>query len=202
MTHTIVLASGNAGKLLELARILPDEFSLKLVSEFGVELPPENGMTFEENALVKAKFTVQQTGELAIGDDSGLEVDALDGAPGIYSARYAGQPPSDERNIRKLLAQLGGLPAEQRTGRFRCAIALAAPSGATLVRTGTVEGSIGFEPRGTNGFGYDPVFVIADGRTFAELTPDEKDRISHRGLALRALVPEIAAFADQNVDQR
>ncbi|MBX3069710.1 MAG: RdgB/HAM1 family non-canonical purine NTP pyrophosphatase [Thermomicrobiales bacterium] len=195
MSTTIVLASNNPGKLKELARILPAGFEVSTIGDFGIELPPETGLTFEENAQIKAQYAARETGHLAIGDDSGLEVDALDGAPGVYSARYAGEPPSDNRNTAKLLAALLDVPASNRTARFRCAIVLAAPNGATLVKHGSIEGIIGFEKRGSNGFGYDPVFAIPDGRSFAELSPGEKDDMSHRGRALRALIPEIAAFA-------
>ena len=199
MTRTIVLASNNEGKVKELARMLPTGFVLKTVGALGTELPPETGSSFEENALIKARYAAQETGHLAIGDDSGLEVDALNGAPGVYSARYAGEPPSDERNISKLLEALTGIAVSDRVARFRCAIALASPVGNALIKHGAIEGSIGFEKRGANGFGYDPIFVISDGRSFAELEPEEKDGMSHRGRALAALIPEIAGFADSMV---
>lgn len=195
MTRTIVLASSNAGKLKELTRLLPQGFEVRSASEFDVVLPPETGSTFEENASIKALHTARETGNLAIGDDSGLVVDALGGAPGVFSARFAGHPPSDERNIAKLLADLADVPAAERTARFQCAVTLASPTGATTTRHGEIEGSIGFEKRGSNGFGYDPVFVIPDGRTFAELDAEAKDGMSHRGVALRALGPDIAPFA-------
>ncbi len=196
MGRTIVLASNNPGKLAELLRLLPEGLNAVLAADLGVSFLPETGSTFTENALIKARHTAQTTGQMAIGDDSGLEVDALEGAPGVYSARYAGEPVSDARNIDKLLAALNGVEPNRRTARFRCAVAVVTPEGHELVAEGAVDGVIGESPRGDRGFGYDPVFVIGDGRTFAELKPAEKDEISHRGVALRALMPKLARLAE------
>ncbi len=169
---------------------LPDE----------VELPPETGTTFEENALIKARAAREATGETVIADDSGLEVDALDGRPGVYSARYAGEDASDGENLGKVLSDLRELSAgdgesDGFTARYVCAIALIDETGEHLFR-GTCEGRITLEPRGDGGFGYDPAFVPAatapdDLRTMAELSPDEKNRISHRGAAARMLASHL-----------
>jgi XTP/dITP diphosphohydrolase len=193
----VVLASGNRGKLEELARLLPARFTVHLASNFAVSLPPEHGETLEANAVEKARVVAEATGFVALGDDSGLEVDALGGQPGVRSARYAGEPVSDRQNIDKLLSALEGVPQELRTARFRCVVAACSPHGELWTASGVVEGWIGLSPRGNAGFGYDPVFVTGDGRTFAELSPAEKDAISHRGQALRAIVPELIALGER-----
>ena len=193
----IVVATGNPGKLAEIRAILAaDHLDVELVamSELGVDSPEEHGETFEANALLKAHACAQATGLPALADDSGLEVDALGGEPGVRSARYAGEPADDAANNAKLVAALSDVPAEQRTARFVCAAALVTPDGSEQVVRGTMEGRIVDEPRGDHGFGYDPHFVseaIGNGRTNAELTPSEKDAISHRGAAFRALVPAV-----------
>ncbi len=198
MTTTLVIASDNPGKQAEMLRLLPPGFRVMTAREAGVALPAETGSTFEENATLKAVHTAASSGHYAIGDDSGLEVDALHGAPGVYSARYAGEPSDPVKNIEKLLRELDELPDAQRSARFRCSIVLASPGGETFQAQGVVEGTIGRKPRGSNGFGYDPVFIIASGRTFAEIDAEEKDAISHRGHALRALIPAILRIADNN----
>ena len=193
----IVVATGNPGKLAEIRAILAaDHLDVDLVamSELGVDSPEEHGDTFEANALLKARACAQATGLPALADDSGLEVDALGGDPGVRSARYAGEPADDVANNAKLVAALADVPAATRTARFVCAAAMATPDGREHVVRGTMEGRIVDESRGDLGFGYDPHFVsaaIGDGRTNAELTPQEKDAISHRGAALRALVPAV-----------
>ncbi|MGE5373280.1 MAG: RdgB/HAM1 family non-canonical purine NTP pyrophosphatase [Solirubrobacterales bacterium] len=150
----------------------------------------EDGDTFLANAIKKAEAAAAYTGEIAMADDSGLEVDALNGQPGVYSARFAGEPSDDAKNNAKLLALLTNVPAEKRTGRFRCVIAVAEPDGRVETADGTCEGRIAFVEAGNGGFGYDPLF-IPDGfeRSFGELTPETKHRISHRGKALAAVRP-------------
>lgn len=188
----LVLASLNHAKATEIARILSEEglaYEVVSLGDFpGVTLPPETGATFAENALAKAKHVAATTGLPAIADDSGLEIDALGGEPGVRSARYAGDDATDEQRYRKVLGFLGDIPDERRRARFRCTAAYAAPDGQTLVAEGTCEGRIAQQPAGTGGFGYDPIF-LPEGETctMAELTPAEKDAISHRGRAFRAL---------------
>lgn len=188
----LVVASLNRAKAVEIARILSDEgveFDVLSLADFPqVELPPETGETFAENALAKARHAATALGLAATADDSGLEVDALDGAPGVLSARYAGEAASDEDRYRKLLAELQAVPDHRRAARFQCAAAYATPDGGTLLAEGTCEGTIAREPSGSGGFGYDPIF-IPDGeeRTMAQLTVAEKHAISHRGRAFRKL---------------
>ncbi|MCD9006741.1 RdgB/HAM1 family non-canonical purine NTP pyrophosphatase [Luteimonas sp. XNQY3] len=192
----LVLASGNAGKLVELRAMLAD-LPLTIVPqrELGVDDVPETGTTFVENALIKARHASQVTGLPALADDSGLIVDALDGAPGLYSARYAGSPTDDAANNAKLLQALDGLPEAQRTARFYAVIVLLrhADDPQPLIAEGSWEGRILDAPRGRNGFGYNPVFLDpAHGLTAAEMAPDQKNRISHRALALQALRDRLA----------
>lgn len=186
----VVLATKNAGKAREIGRMLEGS-GVEIISLEGfpeVELPPETGKTMKENALLKARSVASATGLPALADDSGLEVDFLGGAPGVYSARYSGEKATDEENWKKLLRELEGVPAEKRGARFRCALALAGFDGQEHLFEGVFEGAIAEAPRGTNGFGYDPVFIaFGTGRTAAELAPDEKNRISHRARALEAL---------------
>ncbi len=194
----IVLASANRAKAVELAEILGS-------AGLGVELLPrpsdvpevvEDAPDFVGNARLKAHALRDATGEWALADDSGLEVDALDGAPGVHSARFAGEPSDDAANVALLLQRLhsvGAVSPSQRSARFRCVIVLAAPDGRELVAEGVVEGRIIDRPTGDGGFGYDPVFVPAegDGRTFALMSPSEKHAVSHRGRALRALADRL-----------
>lgn len=188
---TIVLASGNHGKLEELRALLGPSVTVRSAPELGLTLPEETGTTFEENAILKARSVAEQTGMMAIADDSGLEVDALDGAPGVYSARYAGVESNDDRNTEKLLSALEGVRDDRRSARFRSAIAIAFSPDDIVTTTGSCEGLIGHAKRGTGGFGYDPVFVFPDGRTMAELSPDEKNAVSHRGHAMRSAIEVI-----------
>jgi XTP/dITP diphosphohydrolase len=188
----VVLASGNAGKVREFNQLLGSQH-IEVVpqSHFGVPEAAETGLTFVENAILKARNAALHTGLPAVADDSGIEVDALNGAPGIYSARYAGEGASDEANLRKLLVALEGVPEAQRTARFQCLIVYLrhAEDPTPLVCQGTWEGAILTAPRGENGFGYDPVFLVPGrGVSSAELPPDEKNRLSHRGQALRSLL--------------
>ncbi len=187
---TIVVATGNAHKLVEIEAILGAALpgvrfvSIKQLGDF--EDPEETGTTFAENALIKARAAVAETGFAAVADDSGLVVDALNGEPGVYSARYAGVHGDDAANNAKLLRNLADVPAPDRTARFMSVVALVRPDGTELTGTGACEGTIGFEGRGSNGFGYDPLFLPEDtpGKTMAELTPEEKNAISHRYHAL------------------
>lgn len=186
----LVLASGNAGKLREFQQLLGPGWRIRLQSEFGLAPIEETGSTFLANALLKARHVAQATGLPALADDSGLEVDALGGAPGVYSARYAGSGADDETNNRKLLAALADIPADRRTARFRCLLVWLTPDEhrPPLIAEGTWEGRILTAPRGTGGFGYDPLFLDpVSGRSAAELDPDSKNRSSHRGQALRRL---------------
>lgn len=192
---TVVLATRNAHKVTELRRIL-EGTGVELVSGIDLEIPDvvETGETFAENALLKAEACMRATGLAAVADDSGLVVDALDGDPGVRSARYAGGHGDDEANLRLVLDTLGA--AAQRSARFVCVAALVVPDGRRITEAGTMEGVITDAPKGDGGFGYDPIFVaVGEQRTNAELTPAEKDAISHRGAAFRALRPHLAALA-------
>ena len=195
--HRLVLASGNAGKLREMREILaPWQVDVLALSAFTRDAAEETGLTFVENALLKARFAARASGLPAIADDSGLEVDALHGAPGIYSARYAGPTADDAANNAKLLLELAAVPEALRTARYRCAMVLLRwpedPS--PVIAQAAWEGRIGEQPRGSGGFGYDPLFLIDDGaRTAAELDADEKNQRSHRGQALRGLVAALAS---------
>lgn len=183
----IVLATGNQGKVKELKEILKDIdveiLSLKDFSQIGEIV--EDGETFEENAIKKANAVCEAVQLVALADDSGLEVDYLNGAPGIYSARFAGEDKNDLDNNLKLLSLLDGVSEEKRTARFRCVIAVCVPGGETHTAEGTCEGTIGYDMRGANGFGYDSLFYLPEfDKTFAELDSGTKNKMSHRGLAL------------------
>ena len=193
----LLIATNNPGKVREyeeLLETLPAAVEITYPAQEGLALEvEESGETFEENARLKALAFAQASGLLTLADDSGLEVDALDGAPGVRSARYGGPGANDVDRYRKLLGALAGVPAGRRSARFRCVVALAQPDGTIHTADGTCEGEIGHEPRGTHGFGYDPVFVVDGygGRTMAELAPEIKNRISHRGRALAAIRPRL-----------
>jgi XTP/dITP diphosphohydrolase len=202
---TLVIATNNPGKLREFRELLAGVgYELTTPRDLGYSFDiDETGTTFAENAKLKAEAAAQLTGLLALADDSGLEVDALDGRPGIFSARYAGGSRTadgmdEHEQCRIVLAELAGVPDDRRTARFRCAIAIASPGGSVRYAEGVFEGRIGHEPRGDNGFGYDPIFVVA-GRdvTSAELPPDEKNRISHRGRAAREAVDILKELASE-----
>ena len=188
------MASGNAGKLREIARILSDlNIAVVPQSDFGISGAEETGSTFAENALIKARHAARATGLAAIADDSGLMVDALDGRPGIYSARYSGPDATDQTNIDRLLAELEGVPEDQRSAAFHCVVCFVTPDGAEpLIAEGEWRGRILRERRGDGGFGYDPVFLdIELGCSSAELNADEKNARSHRGKALKALARKL-----------
>lgn len=191
---TVVLATRNRHKVVELRRIL-DDAPIELVSGLDLQIPDveETGDTFADNALLKARACVEATGLPSVADDSGLVVDALRGAPGVRSARYAGEGADDDANLRLVLERLGG--ATERSARFVCVAALVTPDGHEVTEDGVMEGVLTDAPRGDGGFGYDPIFVaVGEKRTNAELTPTEKDAISHRGAAFRALRPHLVAL--------
>lgn len=187
--RTLLLATTNEHKLVEFRMIFRD-LSFQVLSLRDVHIDTdveETGTTFVENALLKARFYAQAANMLALADDSGLEIDALGGEPGVYSARFAGRETSYPERFRLLLARLQDVPPAQWTARFRCVIALAEPSGYTQVVEGTIEGLITDNPRGENGFGYDPLFFVPEfGLTTAEMAPEDKNRVSHRGRAAEA----------------
>ncbi len=191
LSRRVVLATGNAGKIREMRAILAGH-GLEVIPQSALDIPPavEDGDSFVANALIKARHAAAIAGLPAIGDDSGLEVDALGGRPGLHSARYAGPQADDQANNERLLAELAGLPAELRGARLRCALAFVRDvlDAAPIVAEASWPGHIGFGRRGTGGFGYDPLFIVAGGaRTAAEMPADEKNRVSHRGQALMAL---------------
>jgi XTP/dITP diphosphohydrolase len=193
----LVIATANPGKLREFRSLLAGlPFELTSSAELNLPSPEETGATFLANALLKARQAANLSASAAIADDSGLEVDALDGAPGIYSARYAGEGASDAANNAKLLRALAGMPHEQRQARYRCALVFieSAADAAPLIAEADWQGFILDAPRGAGGFGYDPYFWLPElGKTAAELPPSEKNRLSHRGKALRALRDQLAA---------
>ena len=194
----IFIATKNQKKLLELERILvPMGFDVLSQKDLNHDFPEpvEDGTTFEENALIKAKDGLKNTGLISVADDSGICVDYLNGAPGIYSARYAGEHGDDNANNQKLLRELEGIPSEQRTARYVAAIACVFPDGRQFTVRGECEGKIGFEPKGTGGFGYDPYFISEIG-VMAELTPEQKDSISHRGKALKLFKKELKKYIE------
>jgi XTP/dITP diphosphohydrolase len=192
---TLVLASGNRKKLEEMSAILsPLELRVVAQSEFGVPEAEETGLTFVENAILKARNAALHTGLAAIADDSGLEVDALNGAPGIYSARFSGADASDAKNNALLVEMLGDLPDAPRTARYQAVLVLMrhAEDPTPVICQGTWEGEIIAQPRGEQGFGYDPHFLIPErGQTAAEMAAEEKNRLSHRGRALQALIEQL-----------
>lgn len=192
----IVLATGNQGKVREMAGLLADfGFDVVAQSEFNISEAAETGTTFIENAIIKARHAAQQTGLPAIADDSGLEVDALNGAPGIYSARYAGEDASDQQNLNKLLAAMQDIPEEQRTARFHCVLVLMRHENdpTPIVCHGQWQGRILTQAHGENGFGYDPVFYVPEENcASAELEPARKKQLSHRGKALQQLFSILA----------
>jgi XTP/dITP diphosphohydrolase len=188
--RSLVLATGNPGKVREFRRLLDGSgYRVLTPAEAGVAVDVvEDGATYAANAAKKARAVARAAGTLALADDSGIEVDALGGRPGMYSARYGTPDLDDDGRTALLLRELAGTPPARRTARYRAVVALAWPDGRTELFEGTMEGQIAEQPRGERGFGYDPVFLVADGRTAAELDDAEKDAISHRGQAVRAAV--------------
>ncbi len=197
----VVIATRNAGKLKEIQAILAP-LSLKILSlrDFP-EVPEiiEDGQTFEENSLKKAVAVACRTGRIVIADDSGLSVDALQGRPGVFSSRYAGENATDAERYQKLLGEMSGIPEEKREATFICIIAVASPKGKAEVVKGECRGKISLSPKGSHGFGYDPVFYFPEwGKTMAELEPEVKNRISHRARALEKLKQVLPSFLEEN----
>jgi XTP/dITP diphosphohydrolase len=186
----VIIATKNAGKVKEFQTLFAEK-AVKVKSLLDIEDAPdveETGETFAENAILKAETIANYLNKVVIADDSGLAVDALGGKPGVYSARYAGEHKNDKENMAKVLEELNGVPFEQRTARFHCALAVAIPNQRTVVVEGTCEGYIAEAPTGTNGFGYDPIFYVPEQqKTMAELSKEEKNKISHRANALKKL---------------
>ena len=190
----VIFATGNEGKMKEIREILGDlDIELLSLKDAGITADiEENGSTFEENAIIKAKAISQLTGEIVLADDSGLEIDYLNKEPGIYSARYMGEDTSYHIKNANLIQRLEGVPDQQRTARFVCAIAAAFPDGTVKTVRASMEGRIGYEEKGENGFGYDPIFYLPEyGCSLAEISMEEKNKISHRGKALRAIKDEL-----------
>ncbi len=193
----IIFATGNAGKMREIREIMADTGAEILsMKEAGLTADiEENGNTFEENAIIKAKAIAALTDDIVLADDSGLEVDYLNKEPGVYSARYLGEDTSYEIKNQAILDRLAGVPKEKRTARFVCAIAAAMPDGEVLVTRETIEGYIGDKPAGNGGFGYDPIFYVDEyGCSTAELTEEQKNEVSHRGKALRAMKEKLNQY--------
>lgn len=201
MTKKIVFATGNAGKVKEIRMILAD-LGMEVLSmkEAGIRLDiEEDGTTYEENALIKARAVAAQTDAIVMADDSGLEVDALNKEPGVYSARYLGEDTPYSIKNAEIIKRLEGLEGEQRSARFVCAIAAVFPDKSEVTTRATIEGQIGFEEKGTNGFGYDPIFYVPEfGKTTAELTEEEKNRVSHRGKALELMKKELMRYEESH----
>ena len=190
----IIFATGNAGKMREIREIMADmDMEICSMKEAGISLDiEENGTTFEENAQIKAKAVAACTKDIVLADDSGLEVDYLNKEPGVYSARYLGEDTSYDIKNNHIIDLLAGVPDDQRTARFVCAIACAFPDGRTITVRGVIEGRIGYEQKGENGFGYDPIFYVPEfGCTTAELSSEDKNKVSHRGKALTAMYEEL-----------
>lgn len=197
--NRLLVATGNPGKIEEFRTLLAGS-SVEIVSlrDVDVESPEETGATFQENAVLKAVHAATASGLVAVADDSGIAVDALGGEPGVLSARFAGSDASDEANRRLLLERIADrTDAAERTARFVCVIAVAMPNGRAELFEGTLEGVIAAQERGTGGFGYDSIFEIDSGRTVAELSPEEKNRISHRARALKKALPCIESILDE-----
>lgn len=196
MKRRIIFATGNVGKLREIKEILGEpELEIVSMKDAGIQLDiEENGTTYEENALIKARAVAAyaDASDIVMADDSGLEIDYLNREPGVYSARYLGEDTSYHIKNQNLIERLTGVLDEKRTARFVCAIAAVLPDGRELTTRGIIEGRIGYEEKGTGGFGYDPIFQVPElGRSTAELTEDEKNAVSHRGRALRAMKEEL-----------
>ncbi|HAQ51963.1 MAG TPA: non-canonical purine NTP pyrophosphatase [Lachnospiraceae bacterium] len=199
----IIFATGNENKMKEIREILGDlGFEIVSMKEAGISVDiVEDGESFEENAMIKAEAVAKLCNDIVLADDSGLEVDYLDKAPGIYSARFMGEDTSYDIKNQAIIDKLDGVPKEKRTARFVCAIAAVLPSGKKISTRGTIEGMIGYEIKGENGFGYDPIFYVEEfGCTTAEISPQEKNRVSHRGNALRAMRKELLAIYENSCD--
>lgn len=191
MGADLLVATSNPGKLREFRGLLPASIRILSLADVGLTAPPENGESFQDIARMKALIAASASRMITLADDSGLEVTALGGAPGLRSARYSGDPPSSARNRALLLRQLRDVPPDDRTARFVCVVAIASPSGVVETETGYCHGHIAFDPAGSNGFGFDPLFLVSDGRSMASLLEEEKNAISHRALACRAILPTV-----------
>lgn len=195
----VIIATQNKGKAKDFEALFgPLGYEVLTLRDVAKDMDvEETGVTFEENAILKAEAVAEALQTTVIADDSGLEIDALNGEPGVYSARYAGEAKSDEANIEKVLAKLEGVSEEQRTARFRCVLAIASPNKETVTYSGSCEGMILSERKGDHGFGYDPIFFVPnEGKAMAELLPEEKAAISHRGNALRELEKAMPEWLD------
>ncbi len=199
MKGKIIFATGNAGKVKEIQMIMEDTgMQVMSMKEAGITAEiEENGNSYEENALIKARAVAEYTDAIVMADDSGLEIDCLNKEPGIHSARYLGEDTSYRIKNQNLIDRLAGVPDEMRTARFVCAIAAVLPDGRELTTRATIEGRIGYEEKGSHGFGYDPIFYVPEfGKTTAELTEEEKNQVSHRGKALRLMKEELKRHED------
>ena len=203
MSGRIIFATGNAGKMKEIRMIMADT-GMEVVSMKEAGIAPdieENGTTYEENALIKARAVAACTDDIVLADDSGLEIDYLGGEPGVYSARYLGEDTSYRIKNATLIQRLEGVPDEKRTARFVCAIAAVLPDGRELTTRAAVEGRIGYEEKGEHGFGYDPIFYVPKfHKTTAELTEEEKNQVSHRGQALQRMKEELKKYESVNCE--
>ncbi len=201
MSKQIIFATGNKDKMREIREIYADlGYDILSMKEAGISVDiVEDGATFEENALIKARAIAKECDAIVFADDSGLEIDYLNKEPGVYSARYMGEDTSYDIKNANLIERLDGVPKEKRTARFVCAVAAVFPDGTEKVVRGTIEGYIGWEPAGANGFGYDPIFYVDEyGCSTAELAPDVKNAISHRGKALRMMKEELVKYEDSS----
>ena len=194
----LLVATSNRGKAKEFRDLLPPDFEIVTLTDLGLPSPEEDGETFAENARLKANAAAISSGMITVADDSGLVVDAIGGQPGLYSARFAGPDGDDAANRRKLLNLLADTPDSERTARFVAVVVVASPNGVVAEATGMVEGHVGREERGEHGFGYDPIFVLPDARTMAELDPIEKNEKSHRALASKQLIPMLVRLFDSD----
>ena len=191
MTPQLLVASSNPGKVREIRALLPSHIAVFSLEDLGISSPEETGATLRENADLKALHAARASGLLALADDSGLEVEALAGQPGVRSARFAGVPQDDAKNRRALLDALSAIPKQARDARFVCAVTIATPEGIVGTSQGVVSGTILDRERGSRGFGYDALFLLPSGRTIAELLDEEKNEMSHRSVAIRKILPQI-----------